>query len=163
MLKTILKQNYKKFSDNKYIVKFGTLVSAENLWHFNRESIARGIAVGVGCGWIPLPLHTIIAVFLAILLDCNIPLVAVAIWVANPITMPFMYYFAFRVGERILGTYATNVHLHLDVRDIMQAIQEIWQPFLLGCLVCGLATGVLAYLIIHLLWPTINGKFSSKL
>ncbi|HSX20664.1 MAG TPA: DUF2062 domain-containing protein [Gammaproteobacteria bacterium] len=162
MLNKMLKHYYKKFSHNKYIVKFGDIVCAENLWHFNRESVARGIAVGVACGWIPLPFHTILAVMIAVFLDCNIPLVAVSIWIANPITMPFMYYFAYQLGSGLLNVHMSHVHFHLNMQQIIIVLHDIWQPFLLGCLVAGLASGVATYLIIHLLWPNIHHKFKNN-
>lgn len=159
MLRDIIKAYYKKFSSNKYILSFGKHMSAENLWHFKRESVARGIALGIACSWIPLPFHTLIAIFFAVLIDCNIPLVAVAIWFANPLTMPIMYYLAYRIGAAILNVHAVNIHFHLNIQDVLDTLHTIWQPFLLGCFIYGLVTGVLAYLIIHMLWPNINDKF----
>lgn len=158
MFKTLVNNYHKKLVHNKYITKFGNLVYAENLWHFNRESVAKAIALGVACAWIPLPFHTMIAILLAILIDCNIPLVAVAIWFANPITIPFMYYFAYEVGASILNVHKINIHFHLSLNGILHVLHIIWQPFLLGCIICGLATGILTYLLVHLLWPNITKR-----
>lgn len=159
ILKQKLKENYHRFTKNQYILKFEKMVSAENLWHFHRESVARAMALGVACSWIPLPMHTAIAVFLAIIIDCNIPLTAIAIWVANPLTMPFMYYFAYRLGASILNVYMIDFHVHLTIHDVLKVLHQIWQPFLLGCLIYALVTGLLTYLIMHMLWPSINDKF----
>ncbi len=155
----MLRDQYKKFHNNPYIVKFGQMVSAKDLWQFNRESVAKGIALGVACAWIPLPFHTVIAVFFAILIDCNIPLVAVSIWFANPVTMPFMYFFAYHVGANILGVHSEVMHFHLTIQDVILALHQIWQPFLLGCLVCALVSWLIAYLSIHLIWPNLHQSF----
>ncbi len=155
----MLKRHYKKFHRNKYIVKFSAFVNAENLWHFHRESVAKGIAVGVACGWIPLPFHTVIAIFLAIVMDCNIPLAVTAIWVANPLTMPFMYYFAYELGRKIMGVHLPAMHAHLTMQYTIDALHELWQPVLLGCLICALVSGLVVYLSIHIIWPSIHHKF----
>lgn len=162
MFTKLLKKYYKKLSNNKYIVKFGKMMSAENLWHFHRESVARAMALGVACGWIPLPFHTVIGIFIAILIDCNIPLVAVAIWVANPLTMPFMYYFAYELGAAILNVAMVNWQFHLTIHDALKALHQIWEPLLLGCLIYGILTGLATYSLMHMLWPNIHHKFKRK-
>lgn len=155
----MLKKYYMKFHSNKYITKFSNLVGTKNLWDFNREAIAKGLGLGVACSWIPLPFHTMIAVGLALLLDCNIPLVAASIWFANPITIPFMYYFAYELGLKLLNLKPIPETLHLDFADIVLLLHHIWQPFLLGCLVAGILSGLLCYLLLHLIWPVINSSF----
>ncbi len=156
MLKRHLKVYYKKFSNNKYIHRFSKFVGAKHLWDFSKSSVAKGIAVGVGCAWIPLPFHTIIAVFIAILIDCNVPLVAASIWVANPLTMPFMYYFAYVIGDFLLNIHQLNFKFHLSMHDVMQVMHVVWEPFILGCLVCGLVSAIITYVVVKLLWPKIS-------
>lgn len=156
MLSKQLKHYYIKFSNNKYIVKFGKATDAKHLWDFNRSAVAKGIALGVACAWIPLPFHTILAVFLAILIDCNIPLVAIAIWVANPLTMPFMYYFAYIFGDFLLNIHHLDIKFHLSLHDVLQVLHIVWEPFVLGCLVSGLICGIIAYAIVQFLWPHFN-------
>ncbi len=148
-----LKKHYRKIQHNKTIAKFSKLVGADNLWHFNQYSASMGLAVGVACAWIPLPFHTMIAILIAIMLNCNLPLVITAIWVANPLTMPIMYYAAYRVGEYLLGIHPPqDIQFHLSINDMLYDLHEIWQPFLLGCLVLGLASGLIAKLGMSLIW-----------
>lgn len=148
-----LKKHYKKLQSNKYIAKFSKMVGAKNLWHFNEYSASMGLAVGIACAWIPLPFHTILAIIIAIILDCNIPLVAASIWVANPLTMPIMYYYAYRLGEVLLGISPTrDIKFHLSINDMLYDLHEVWQPFLLGCLVLGLVSGLIAKVVMQLLW-----------
>jgi uncharacterized protein (DUF2062 family) len=154
----MLKQHYKKFQHSKYIAKFSKLVGAKNLWVFNRASVEKAIALGIACAWIPLPFHTTIAVFLAVLIDCNILLVITAIWFANPITMPFMYYCAYKLGVQLLHVNPDLVRFHFTIESMMQDLHLIWQPFLLGCAVLGIASGLLTYLLLHFAWPDISQK-----
>lgn len=152
----MLKQYYKKFRNNKYIAKFSTTVGAKNLWLFNHSSIEKAIALGIACAWIPLPFHSTIAIFLAVLIDCNIPLVVASIWFANPITMPFMYYSAYKLGVHLLHVHPDMIRFHFTVEAMMQDLHIIWQPFLLGCLVLGISSGLLTYLLLHFIWPDVK-------
>lgn len=158
MFRQHLKKYYKKFSTNKYIIKFSTKVGAKHLWDFEKDSVVKAIALGVACAWIPLPFHTIIAVFIAILIDCNIPLVAIAIWVANPITMPFMYYSAYILGDFLLNIHKLSFKFHLSIKDVLEVLHEVWEPFILGCFLLGLISGVSTYLFIQSIWPKIKHK-----
>lgn len=151
----MLKHYYKKFHQNSYIVKFGNLVNAKHLWDFTPQSIAKAIAIGLGCSWIPLPFHTIIAVTIAILIDCNIPLVAIAIWFANPITMPFMYYAAYLLGDFLLNIHTLKIKFHLSIDDVLTIIDTIWEPFILGCLIFGFIFAIVSYLLVSAIFKLI--------
>lgn len=158
----MLNKEYKKFHNNLYIKKLSKLVSAKDLWTFNRDSVSKAIALGVACAWIPLPFHTIIAVFFAVLVDCNIPLVAAAIWVANPFTLPFMYYFAFHVGASILNIHQAVNHYHLSVESVLKTLHQDWEPFLLGCLVSALVSWLIAYFLVRTIWPAVNNRIQKR-
>lgn len=136
----------------------------KNLWEFNRHAIVWGLTIGIMCAWIPMPFHTTIAVTIALIVDCNIPLVVTSIWLANPFTMPFMYYFAYRIGEAILGLYPQSIDFHLSIKDLVAAFDQIWQPLLLGCFVCSIIFGTFTYLGTNLFWsiPRLREKFLAK-
>lgn len=149
-----LKQHYKKLENNKYIAKFGSFVHAKNLWTFNRHSIIWGITIGIMCAWIPMPFHTTIAIAFGILIDCNIPLITLSIWISNPFTMPFMYYIAYRLGEAIMHWPPSDHAFHPSIKDLVDALHTIWQPLLLGCAICSLCCGVIVYTLLNLCWNT---------
>ena len=161
MLKQALKKYYNEFSTNKYIAKFSKKFASENIWAFNRNSVTKACAVGIACSWIPLPFHTVIAVAIAVIIDCNIPVTAIAIWAANPLTMPFMYYFAYELGVKILQVHNVNLHFHLAMNDILHVLHLIWEPFILGLLICSLVTGLVAYVIANVLWRCFKDKWSN--
>lgn len=137
-------------------------MGANNLWKFNQKSVSKAIALGAACGWIPLPFHTVIAIFFAVLLDCNIPLVAISIWLANPLTMPFMYYFAYELGLHLLNIAPSSANFHINFADMLLILEHIWEPFLLGCLVAGSIFAILFYCLINLIWPLIIIVFKRK-
>lgn len=156
----MLNKHYKKFRNSKWIAKFSRAVGAKNLWAFNQKSINYGVALGVACAWIPLPFHTTIAIFLGIVIDCNIFMIITSIWFANPITMPLMYYSAYQLGIRLLPEtrHALEFKFKFSFATLVQDLHIIWKPLLLGCAILGVIWGLLAYLILQFAWPSIDKK-----
>src|SRR3954470_20930100 len=69
------------------------------LWHFNARSVPRGVALGLGVGVIIPFMHVIIAVILAIPVRANVAIAGAFTLVVNPLTIPPMYYAAYRIGS----------------------------------------------------------------
>src|SRR5206468_10800207 len=70
-----------------------------SLWRLNRRSVPRGVAIGL-CVGVMIPfMHTIIAALLAIPARANVAVAALFTLVVNPITIPFMYLAAYRIGS----------------------------------------------------------------
>lgn len=158
----MIKKHYIKFQNSKTIAKLSRLLNATQLWEFTPNSIEKGIALGVACSWIPLPFHTTIAVFLAIVIDCNILMVITSIWVANPITMPLMYYSAYKFGAYIMAVNESNLQFHLSIKDMLHDLHAIWQPFLLGCTIFSITSGIITYSVLKYIWPGVQRKIRSK-
>ena len=89
----------------------------------------------------------------AIIWRVNLPIAVGLVWLTNPVTMPPVFYFAYKVGTWILGTTVNEgVTFEVSLRWLMEELTVIWQPFLLGCFVLGVASAVLGNVIIRLLW-----------
>ena len=71
-------------------------------FQLTRLSVSRGLAVGVLAAFIPMPIQTLTAIFLAILTRGNVILALIATWLSNPITFVPFNYFIYCVGAAIL-------------------------------------------------------------
>lgn len=136
----------------KVLGLLGEWIYQPNLWHINRYSASMAFFIGLFVAFVPLPGQIIIAALLAILLRCNLPLSISLIWVTNPLTMPALYYLAYRVGALLLNVPLKPMRFQLSWEWVTSSLYIIWQPFLLGCLVCGLFFGSLGYFVISMLW-----------
>lgn len=128
------------------------------LWHLNRRSATRATFIGIATAFIPLPIHMLVAATGAVLLRCNVALAVVLVWISNPLTMGPMYYGCYRVGSRLLGVDATMPDFHMTLEWLGHGMQLIWAPLLLGCTVCGLGFGTLAWASASLCWRIAAGR-----
>jgi uncharacterized protein (DUF2062 family) len=118
----------------------------------NRHSVAKAFAIGLFCTWIPLPLQTVLAALLAIYYRAHLPLSVALVFITNPITIPPMFYFAYRLGGLMLGIEPQQVPMDLSWEWITNTLAYIWQPLLFGCLILGIISSVTAYFLIDSLW-----------
>jgi uncharacterized protein (DUF2062 family) len=144
--------DHRKLRDHKHLRVFGTLLHDPNLWHLNRRSVAGASAVGLFVAFIPVPFHMVIAAAAAIGLRVNMPIAVALVWVTNPVTMPFLFYLAYKVGAALLGTPPRTFHFELSLAWLGNGLLAIWEPFLLGCLVFGAAAPAAGYLLVRTLW-----------
>lgn len=137
----------KKIQKNKYLKIFGKLLDNPNLWHFNRSGIATGSSIGLFVTFIPFPGHMIVAALLSILLRANLPISLAMAWVVNPLTMIPIYGFAYTIGALFLGGSLQDLNFHS-----FSDFQVVWQPFMLGCLLCGTFLAATSNILVRLYW-----------
>jgi len=130
----------------------GEWIYEPNLWHINRHSSATAFFVGLFCAFIPLPSQMVVAALASIWLRCNLPLAVALCWITNPLTIAPIFFLAYKVGTTVLGVTAESVEFELSWQWMSHGLVAIWQPFLLGCLLCGVFFGCLGYFVVSVLW-----------
>ncbi len=130
----------------------GDWIYASNLWHINRYSASMAFFVGLFVAFMPVPGQMVLAALLAVLLSCNLPLSVGLVWITNPVTMPAIYFLAYKVGAMIIDVPLKDVAFELSIYWLSHSLETIWRPFLLGCLICGLLFGSMGYFVISMLW-----------
>ena len=132
------------------------------LWHVNRRSVARGVALGVFFG-LMIPIAQIPAAAIAsLMLRGNLWIAAVSTLVSNPLTYGPLYYFAYRLGAGVIGTRTPADLTADDVERPMRMIDSLaqawtWitgigQPLLLGMLIMAVTGAFIAYWGTQLVW-----------
>jgi len=122
-----------------------------NLWHLNRYSVSTAFFIGLFCAFIPLPAQMLIAGTLAIWWRANLPISVALVWITNPLTMPFFFGGAYLTGMTILQQPLPS-NFAPTWQWFEQQAADMWQPFLLGSLVCGLASGLLSAMAVRIFW-----------
>jgi len=144
--------NHEKVREHKHLQVFGDWLKSPNLWHLHRRSVAGAFFVGLFWAFVPFPFQMVGAAATAILFQVNLPISVALVWLTNPLTIPPMFYFAYLLGTWVLGIEATVTDFSLSVGWFESVFGEIWEPLLLGSLICGLTLGLLGYGGIRLFW-----------
>ena len=142
-----------KVRNHKHLQLFGQLLHDPNLWHLNRRSVAGAFSVGLFFAFVPVPFQMVLSALGAIIWRVNLPLAVGLVWLTNPVTMPPIFYFAYKLGTWILGTALhKGITFEVSVQWLMGELTMIWQPFLLGCFVLGILSAALGNMAIRLMW-----------
>jgi uncharacterized protein (DUF2062 family) len=136
----------------------GPRITDSRLWGLNRRAITSAFGAGVAIAFIPLPAHLLIGLVAAVIWRLNIPAMVGTLLLLNPLTAVPVYYVAYRVGAAILGVKPGRFNFAPTWDWLQNGLGAIWKPFLLGCLVCAVLGGYLAYRALELAWrlSTVN-------
>ncbi|HRM71145.1 MAG TPA: DUF2062 domain-containing protein [Thauera phenylacetica] len=132
------------------------------LWHVNRRSVARGVAMGVFFG-LMIPIAQIPAAAIAsLLLRGNLLIAAASTLVSNPLTYGPLYYFAYQLGAGMIGHRTPADLTPDDVEAPVRAIDSLtqawaWvggigQPLLVGMVIMAVTGSIIAYWGTQLFW-----------
>lgn len=143
---------HKTIKEHKSLQFLGTLLHDPNLLHVNRRSITGGVTVGLFCAFVPIPMQMILAAIVSIWLRTNLPVSVALVWITNPITIPPIFFFCYKLGAWILGTPIMDVEFEASWAWVLGEMQHIGVPFLFGCLVMAVGSAALGNITVRLLW-----------
>lgn len=144
---------------NRWLRWLGPALHHPRLWHVTRRGVALGIALGIFFGLLVPVAQIPLAATAAVVLRANIPTAVASTLVTNPITFAPVYYGAWHIGVLLIGEAGeppdpeqAQVADKDDPRSWMERIVALGKPLLLGLVIVACSAGVLAYLLISLLW-----------
>jgi hypothetical protein len=146
----------------------GPALLQPRLWHASRRGIALGVAIGVFFGFL-IPLAQIpLSAAAAVALRANLPTAVAATLVTNPVTMPPVYYAAFKLGSALLGREEPTAALEVAAatagtddtppdgqggwQEALAKLRNVGYALLLGLAMMAVGAGVTVYLVISLAW-----------
>ena len=144
-------------ASNSIIRLFDEYLHDPNIWHIHRRSSAGGAAIGVFCAFIPIPIQTLSAVALSILFILNLPISILFSFLTNPITVPFIFFYSYKLGSILFGLEENQItNIIPENTTIIEWFNtiflNIWEPLLIGCLILGLISSSITYFLIRLIW-----------
>jgi uncharacterized protein len=137
-----------------YMRPFDSVFGEATYWSLNRRNVTRAVALGLFIAFLPPPIpHTLAALAASIALRVNIPVTIAAVFITNPVTMGPLYYGAYWIGCFVMGiTAMTRLPAAAPGAWLPAFKGPVLEPFLIGCLLVGLATAVLGYVLLGLSW-----------
>lgn len=136
-----------KIKSNRFLRVFGRFLEDPRLWQLNRHSVPMACSIGLFVTYIPFLGHMLLATVLAILFRANLPVSLALVWVVNPITIIPLFTLAFSVGALVFGLSLEDFSI-----ESIDTLWQLWQPFVVGCLITGTALAILSNIGVRLAW-----------
>jgi len=137
---------------------FAPHLTHSSLWRMTRRSVPRGVALGLFVAVLIPVMHTFVAALLAIPARANVAIAAVFTMVVNPITIPPLYYAAYRIGSWELHHDATLVDPKAaerftgELSRLLFWVHQASGSIAIGVLTIAVASAVLGYVGASLVW-----------
>jgi uncharacterized protein (DUF2062 family) len=146
--------DYKSIQHSSQLRWLTKYIHHSYLWHLSCESVARGVAVGLFTGIIPLlSFQTFMAIGVAILIRANLPIALLVSWISNPFTILPIAYFTYYVGHWILGGNPnTTLHFSWQMNHLKEAWSQFGIPFFVGLPIVAIGTALVGYFCVKLIW-----------
>ena len=136
-----------------------------SLWSLEQRPVARGVAIGLFFGILLPVAQILLAAVAAVLLRANLAVAAVSTLVTNPLTFPFVYYLAYRVGSFLTGGRGSGADVARSQEAASHAtdvggwasalgnwVTSIGVPLAVGVVTLATAASLLGYLLVHAIW-----------
>jgi uncharacterized protein (DUF2062 family) len=112
------------------------------------HEISLGMAIGVFIGITPtIPFHMALAVFLAVLLRASKLAALLGVWVANPVTIPILYYTSYQVGRFVLGLPEMALPADYSFISIAKLSGHVAVAMLHGGVLLAILPAILTYVL----------------
>lgn len=144
--------------EHRLLRPFAPHLTHPSLWRMTRRSVPRGVALGLFVGVIIPFMHTFIAALLAIPTRANVAVAAAFTLLVNPLTIPPMYYAAYRIGRWELRYDATFVNpaaaarISGELSRLLFWIHHASRPIAMGILTIAAVSAAVGYLLATLVW-----------
>jgi uncharacterized protein (DUF2062 family) len=131
---------------------FGDRLSDPLLWGLHRRGVTYAFGAGLAICFVPLPVHLLLAVSIAVIWRINIPVICGTTFLVNPFTAVPVYYLAYRVGAALLHLPPQHFKFHPTLEWFRHGLLPVWQPFVAGCIACAFIAGLLGWAGLELVW-----------
>ena len=150
-----------------WLLRWQPWLERRALFRFQRQPLAKGVAVGMFCGLIPGPLQLLGTLLACALLRGNVVAGGVATFYTNPLTTVPLYALAFKLGAWVLPG---EQHLPswesapssgaFTAQAVGEWVQALGWRLLVGLPTLGMLFGALGYLLVQVLWlvPALQRK-----
>lgn len=163
MIKRFL-PTHDSIKSNRWLRWLGPRLHDPQLWHINRNSVARGVAIGAFFG-LMVPIAQIpAAAVVALTLRGNLWIAAMSTLISNPLTYGPLYLFAYKLGRTLLPAESdtglpvaqlAQVTAPLEwMGDALHSLSVIGGPLLLGMALMAVTAAVVGYFGIQVFWRT---------
>ena len=143
-----------------WVQRYVPALADPDLWHLNRHSTARAVAIGLACGLAPGPLQSLSALALCLLIRANFPLAFITTFYTNPLTIVPLYLVGYEIGLLFLpGSRHPGALKPPDITLSAAGVHEFvaWmaglgRPLALGLVLLALTLAAVGYVAVRIAW-----------
>ena len=147
---------------NRWTRPFARHLLRPDLWHFNRRSVPRAVAIGLFIAPVVPVAHTFVAALFAVPTRANIIIAAGITWLINPFTIPFFYYSAYHIGTWVLRIDTVSPALtHAATKQATSWLTWLFDksgPVAVGTLILATGIAAIGYFASSFVWRLWIGR-----
>jgi len=149
---------------NRWFLKlFGSRIADPRLWSLQRRTVAPAFGAGLAICFIPLPIHIPVAAMVAIFCRMNVPTIIGTVFLVNPLTVVPVFYTAYRIGCAVLNVEPQRFKFQFSFEWLPYGLGPMWEPFLLGCLICAVLASLTGWIGLELVWRwQVRSKYRAR-
>ena len=149
-----------RLTSNPTVQRFAPSLANPSLWHLNRRSTARAVAIGLFCGLIPGPLQMAGAVVLCLIFRSNFPLSVITTLYTNPFTIVPLYLVAYEYGRLLFPEAGAatsfapppDTHLLHLLPAIATWMGQLGKPLAVGIVLLAITLAALGWVAVRIGW-----------
>ena len=149
-----------KITSHPAILRYFPAIADHDLWHLNRRSASRAVAVGLFCGLIPGPLQVLGSIAGCVGLRANFPLAIMTTFYTNRFTILQLYVLAYEYGRLFFPEIEAKTELAVPpFMGLTDWIPMMWKwmtslgkPLALGLLLLGTTLAAIGWTVVHFGW-----------
>lgn len=150
-----------RLTSSPTVRRFAPALTDPDLWHLNRRSTARAVAIGLFCGLVPGPLQVASALVICLWIRANVPLAVIATFYTNPLTIAPLYLLAYQYG-RLFVTDGSAVPPTFQVPAgsglagylpaLIDWMLALGKPLALGLVLLAATLATLGWIAVRVAW-----------
>jgi len=149
-----------KITSSPFVQRYLPALADPDLWHLNRHSAARAVAIGLFCGLIPGPLQALAAILLCMALRANVPLAVATTFYTNPLTIVPLYVIAYEYGRLFFPEADASVGWALPKSaglidwfpELLHWMAQLGKPLAVGLVLLAITLAAIGFAAVHLAW-----------
>jgi len=145
----------RKFSRRLHTNRFDNFLKRHNVsthyFSINRRLVSRAVLVGVFYALMPIPAQMLFTVLTTFIMRFNVVIALSIVWMTNPITMPFVYYAEYRLGNWLMMNNEP-LAMELTMAWFQEHYSDIIVPVTVGAFASGIVLSLTLFFLVNRCW-----------
>lgn len=134
--------------NGKVLSKFQKYLTKES-FSYQRKPILRSFLIGTYISFLPIPFQMLVILFFSVPFKANVPIAMSLAWITNPITMPFIFFVEYKIGNFIINGVPL---FEFKETFLVSNIPKYFLETFVGGSILGVFASVISYIFVFYMW-----------